>query len=43
MGTVLYPLPQLHHNLSAQGQMSYDFLNNGFHLFTFTVGAGYAL
>jgi hypothetical protein len=43
MGMALYPLPQVHPNLSAQGQISYDFLNNGFHMFTFTVGAGWAL
>jgi hypothetical protein len=43
MGMVLYPLPQVHPNLSAQLQLSYDILNNGFHLFTFTVGAGWAL
>jgi hypothetical protein len=43
MGMVLYPIPQLSPNLSAQVQISYDFLSNGFHLFAFTVGAGYAL
>jgi len=43
MGMVLYPLPQVHRNLSAQTQIAYDFLNNGFHLFTWTVGAGWAL
>jgi len=43
MGMVLYPLPQVHRNLSAQAQLSYDILSDGFHLFTFTVGAGWAL
>lgn len=43
LGMVLYPLPQVHKNLSAQGQISYDFLSDGFHLFTFTVGAGWAI
>jgi len=43
MGMVLYPLPQIHRNLSAQAQLSYDILSNSFHLFTFTVGAGWAL
>ena len=43
MGMVLYPIPQLMPNLSAQAQISYDILNNGFHVFAFTVGAGYAL
>ena len=43
MGTVLYPIPQLNPNLSAQAQISYDFLSDGFHMFAFTVGAGYAL
>lgn len=43
MGMVLYPIPQLNPNLSAQAQISYDFLSDGFHMFAFTVGAGYAL
>jgi len=43
MGMVLYPLPQVHPNLSGQLQLSYDILSDGFHLFTFTVGAGWAL
>jgi Cys-rich repeat protein len=43
LAMALYPLPQVHHNLSAQGQFSYDFLSDGFHMFTFTVGAGWAL
>jgi hypothetical protein len=43
MGTALYPLPQIDRNLSAQGQLSYDFLSNSMHLFTFTIGIGYAL
>jgi Cys-rich repeat protein len=43
MGTALYPLPQLNPNLSAQAQLSYDFLTESSHLFTFTVGVGYAL
>jgi hypothetical protein len=43
MGMVLYPLPQLNPNLSAQAQISYDFLSDSTHLFAFTVGVGYAL
>jgi hypothetical protein len=43
MGMVLYPLPQVHKNLSAQAQLSYDWLSDGFHLFTFTIGGGWAL
>lgn len=43
MGMLLYPLPQVHKNLSAQTQLSYDILSNGFHLFTFTVGVGWAI
>lgn len=43
MGTVLYPLPQLNRNLSAQAQLSYDILTQSSHVFAFTVGAGYAL
>ena len=43
MGMVLYPLPQLHPNLSAQAQISYDILGNSFHVFRFTVGGGWAL
>ena len=43
MAMVLYPIPQLMPNLSAQAQISYDILSDSFHLFTFTVGAGYAL
>jgi len=31
MGMVLYPLPQIHRNLSAQAQLSYDILSNSFH------------
>lgn len=42
MGMVLYPLPQLHRNLSAQAQIGYDILNNGFGLFTLMFGAGWA-
>ena len=42
MGTVLYPLPQLHPNLSAQAQIGYDFLSDGFGLFGLTAGAGWA-
>lgn len=43
LGMVLYPIPQLNPNLSAQLALSYAFLTDGFHLFTFTVGLGYAL
>jgi len=43
MGMALYPLPQIDRNLSAQAQLSYDFLSNSMHLFTFTIGIGYAL
>jgi hypothetical protein len=43
MGTALYPLPQIDRNLSAQAQLSYDFLSHSMHLFTFTIGIGYAL
>ena len=43
LGMVLYPLPQVHKNLSAQLQLSYDFLTDGFHMFAFTVGVGWAL
>ena len=43
MGTALYPLPQIDRNLSAQAQLSYDFLSHSMHLFTFTLGIGYAL
>ena len=43
MGMVLYPLPQIERNLSAQVQLSYDFLSNSMHLFAFTIGVGYAL
>src|SRR5919201_1997706 len=43
MGTVLYPLPMLDRNLSAQGQISYDFLSESSHLFAVTVGIGYPL
>jgi hypothetical protein len=39
---VLYPLPQLHPNLSAQAQIGYDFLSDGFGLFTLMFGAGWA-
>ena len=38
MAMVLYPIPQLMPNLSAQAQISYDILSDSFHLFTFTVG-----
>ena len=37
-----YPLPQVNPNLSADLQIAYHILNNGFSLFTFTVGVGYA-
>jgi hypothetical protein len=43
MGTVLYPLPQVDRNLSAQAQIGYDFLSDGFGLFELTFGAGWAL
>jgi hypothetical protein len=43
LAMALYPIPQLNPNLSAQVQLSYDILSDGFHVFTFTVGAGYAL
>ena len=43
MAMVLYPLPQIERNLSAQAQLSYDFLSNSMHLFAFTIGVGYAL
>jgi Cys-rich repeat protein len=43
MGMVLYPLPQLNRNLSAQAQISYDILTESSHLFTLTAGLGYAL
>jgi len=43
MGMALYPLPQIDRNLSAQAQLSYDFLSHSMHLFTFTLGIGYAL
>jgi len=43
LAMVLYPLPEVNKNLSAQGALSYAFLTDGFHLFTFTVGIGYAL
>jgi hypothetical protein len=43
MGMVLYPLPQVHPNLSAQLQLSYDILSDSFHVFAFTIGAGWAL
>ncbi len=43
LAMALYPFPQIHHNFSFQGQFSYDFLTDGFHMFTFTVGAGWAL
>ena len=43
MGMALYPMPQIDRNLSAQAQLSYDFLSNSMHLFTFTIGIGYAL
>jgi len=43
MGMALYPLPQVARNLSAQTQISYDILTESSHLFTFTVGIGYAL
>ena len=43
MGMVLYPLPLLHPNLSAQAQISYDILGNSSHVFRFTIGAGWAL
>jgi Cys-rich repeat protein len=43
MGTVLYPLPMLDRNLTAQGQISYDFLSESSHLFAVSVGIGYPL
>ena len=43
MAMALYPLPQVHRNFSGQAQFSYDFLSDTFRLFTFTVGAGWAL
>jgi hypothetical protein len=42
MGMILYPLPQLNPNLSAQLQIGYDILSDGFGTFEFTVGAGWA-
>ena len=43
MGTALYPLPNVSPNLSAMLQLSYDILSESSHLFTLTVGAGWAL
>jgi Cys-rich repeat protein len=43
LAMALYPFPQVHKNFSWQGQFSYDFLSDGFHMFEFTVGAGWAL
>jgi len=40
---LLYSLPQIDRNLSAQAQLSYDFLSHSMHLFAFTIGVGYAL
>ena len=39
----MYPLPNVSPNLSAMLQLSYDILSESAHLFTFTVGAGWAL
>ena len=43
MATVLYPLPQLNRNLSAQTQISFDILSDSVTMFAWTVGVGYAL
>src|SRR6266404_786938 len=43
LAMALLPLPQVHHNFSAQTQFSYDFLTDGFGLFTWTVGGAWAL
>ena len=43
MGMVLYPLPMLDRNLTAQGQISYDLLSESSHLFAVTLGIGYPL
>jgi hypothetical protein len=43
MGMVLYPLPQVHRNLSAQVQIGYDFMNNSFGTFWLMFGAGWAI
>ena len=43
MATVLYPLPQVSRNLSAQTQISFDILSDSVTMFAWTVGAGYAL
>lgn len=43
MGMVLVPVPQVHRNFSGQAQLSYDILSDSFHLFTFTVGVGWAI
>ena len=42
MGMVLYPLPQLNPNLSAQAQIGYDILSQGAGTFELTVGIGWA-
>lgn len=42
MAMGLYPLPQVDPHLSAQGQISYNILSNGFSLFTLTAGVGYS-
>ncbi|HEY6909214.1 MAG TPA: hypothetical protein VI356_07585, partial [Myxococcales bacterium] len=42
MGMVLYPLPQLNPNLSAQAQIGYDILTESASTFELTVGVGWA-
>jgi hypothetical protein len=42
MGMLLYPLPQLNPNLSAQAQIGYDILTDSASTFEFTVGIGWA-
>jgi hypothetical protein len=43
MGTLLYPLPKVSKNLSAQTQLSFDILSESTTMFAWTVGVGYAL
>ncbi len=43
MGMALYPLPQVHPNLSAQAQIGYDILSNSLGTFEFTIGVGWAI
>jgi hypothetical protein len=43
MGMALFPLPQVHPNLSAQAQIGYDILSNSLGTFEFTLGVGLAL